>query len=393
MLPLEIHVPGASFEGFLVIDSIVNQTSSGGVRIVPDLKVDEIRDLAREMSLKYAWCRLPRGGAKAGIRLPDTLSPPARQSALEAFGRELSPIIRAGLYNPGMDLGCTASDLTAIYRGAGIELGRVTDTSFYTGMTVASAILAWAETLPESAPCTLTVEGFGSVALHLTSILPSDRFRIVAIATAAGGVAREEGFSVEELTQGRRTHGDGLVLHLAGRRMAREEVAQVAADAFLPAARTRSIGNELADALSVKAVIPIANAPYAEGVTARLLARGIDCLPGFVTNCGGVFASSLHDSGVQRNQIEYIFGDLYRRRVSRLLSVAHRRGRSPVDTASDIACRILETRQGSVPTFVQKVRARALRRGPRWLRSRTAHQNCLDSLRRLDADLAALEQR
>ena len=384
---------GPSYEGFLVIDSVVNQTSSGGVRIVSDLRVEEIRDLAREMSLKYAWCRLPRGGAKAGLRLSEKLSADERRLALEGFGRDLAPVIHAGLYNPGMDLGCSAQDLAAIYRGAGIELGPVTDTSFFTGITVASSILAWAEPLPGNVPCTLTVEGFGSVAQHLTSLLPSDHFRIVAIATAAGGVAREEGFSVDELSQGRAAHGDALVLHLAGHRMAREEVAHVTADAFLPAARTRSIGDDLAERLAVKAVIPIANAPYAGGATARLLARGIDCLPGFVTNCGGVFASSLYDSGVRRSEIEHIFGGLYRRRIARLLSVARHSGRSPVDTAGEIAGRILETRQGSFPSLLSKVRSRALRRGPRWLRSRTARQTCLDSLRQLDADLAALEQR
>ena len=393
-MSLEIHASGPSYEGFLVIDSIVQQTSSGGVRIVSDLEIDEIRDLAREMSLKYAWCRLPRGGAKAGLRIARELTPDERGRALLGFGRQIAPLIHTGLYNPGMDLGCSAQDLVTLYRGAGIELGTPTDTSLFTAFTVASAVEAWAQTTPGEFPRTLTIEGFGNVAHHLSTLLPRERFHIVALATAEGGIAREDGFSVEELSAARAAHGDGLVHHLNGRTLPREAVAAVPADVFLPAARTRSIGPSLADALRVKAVIPIANAPYAEGVAKRLHARGIVCLPGFVTNCGGVFASSLYDSGVPRNEIAHIFGPGYRNTVARLLGAAHKLGQSPVDTATQVAERVLDRRlkNASPPPLLDKIRSRALRRGPRSLRRRKARTHCLESLTQLDADLASMER-
>jgi glutamate dehydrogenase (NAD(P)+) len=391
-VPLEIHVSGPSYEGFLVIDSVTQQTSSGGVRIVSDLEIDEIRDLAREMSLKYAWCRLPRGGAKAGLRLSAELGPNERRRALEEFGRQIAPLIQTGLYNPGMDLGCSADDLVTLYRGAGIALGKPTDTSLFTALTVASAMEAWAETTPGAFPRTLTIEGFGSVANHLSTLLPRERFRIVALSTALGGIAREDGFSSEELSQSRAAHGDALVHHVTGRAMAREAVATVAADVFLPAARTRSIGTGAAERLQVRAVIPIANAPYAEGTTARLQSRGILCLPGFVTNCGGVFASGLFDSGVPRREIEQIFGERYRHTVTRLLAASQHMGESPVDTARRVAERTLDLRSKAAapPSLAAKVWSRAQRRGPKALRQRKARARCLESLERLDADLTAL---
>ena len=391
-MALEIHAAGPSFEGFLVIDSVVRQTSSGGVRITPDLEIGEIRDLAREMSLKYAWCRLPRGGAKSGLRLPANLAREERAKILEEFGRQLAPIIQAGLYYPGMDLGCSAQDLVTLYCGAGISLGLPTDTSLFTAFTVAGAMEAWAQSTPGSFPRRLCIQGFGNVAHHLVTLLPRDRFRLVALATAEGGLVREEGFTVEELSGARSAHGDRLVHALEGQVVTREAVANTDVDAFLPAARTRSISMSLADALRAKAVIPIANAPYQDGVPERLHARGILCLPGFVTNCGGVFASSLYDSGMPRQEIETIFGGMYRDIVLRLFTTATRLGRSPVDTATQVAMRILEERQQGPRSrkLVDKVRARVTKYEPRPMRRRRARARCIDSLRRLDADLAAL---
>ena len=391
-MALEIHASGPSYEGFLVIDSIVQQTSSGGVRIVHDLEVDEIRDLAREMSLKYAWCRLPRGGAKSGLRLSKELSPEERQKALEGFGRQIGPLIQTGLYYPGMDLGCSAHDLISLYRGAGIVLGPPTDTSLFTAFTVASAMDAWARSTPGTFPRTMIIEGFGNVAHHLVALLPPDRFSVVALATIEGGLLRENGFTVEELATARAAHGDALVHHLPGQTVPREAVANVAADVFLPAARTRSLGMSLAEALGVKAVIPIANAPYVEGVSARLHARGILCLPGYVTNCGGVFASSLYDSGIPRTEIETIMSRTYRDTIMQLLAAAERLGRSPVETAGQVAERTLMQRMNAAPSrwLLDKVRARAVRRGPKVLRQRAARKHCFVSLAQLDADLAAL---
>jgi hypothetical protein len=103
---LSIRIAGDGYEGFVVVDSLVGDTSAGGVRIYDDLELAEIGDLAREMSLKYALFRLPRGGAKAGLRLAPGLSGEERLRALRDFGRKLGPIVRNGIYNPGMDMNC-----------------------------------------------------------------------------------------------------------------------------------------------------------------------------------------------------------------------------------------------------------------------------------------------
>ena len=117
---MSVLVTGPGYEGHVVIDTLVEDRSAGGVRITSDLPLDEVRELASEMSLKYALFHLPRGGAKAGLRMSDDLDREARLSALEDFGRKLAPIIGNAIYSPGMDMNCGPDELRAIYRGAGI---------------------------------------------------------------------------------------------------------------------------------------------------------------------------------------------------------------------------------------------------------------------------------
>jgi glutamate dehydrogenase (NAD(P)+) len=391
-LPLEIQTHGPGYQGFLVIDSVVHQTSSGGVRVAPDLEKNEICDLAREMTLKYAWCWLPRGGAKAGLRLEGGLDAIARQDAFLHFGSQLAPIIHAGLYYPGMDLGCSADDLRSIYRGAGILLGPPTDTSYFTAITVAQCILAWSATHPGPSPRTLVIQGFGSVAGHLTSLLDASQFRVVGIATAEGGCALPEGFSPQDLAHARSAHRDALVHHLPGRTLSREDVIGVEADVFLPAARTRSLSPIAAGALRSRTVIPIANAPYGEGVPAQLHARGIPCLPGYVVNCGGVYASSLYDSGVGTPEIHAIFESRYRPIVEKLFTVSAERKCSPIETADGIAQRSVRVRSEERLSRADKIRTRTARRLPQILRRRAARARCLDGLDRLQGELDAMER-
>lgn len=61
--------------GYLVIDTAYYGKSLGGVRILPDVCLEEISHMARTMTRKYLFTGIPCGGAKAGR------SPPLRKPA------------------------------------------------------------------------------------------------------------------------------------------------------------------------------------------------------------------------------------------------------------------------------------------------------------------------
>lgn len=341
-MTIQVECDGVPF-GYVVIDSINNGTSSGGVRIYPDMALDEAKMLARDMTLKFSFIGLPRGGAKSGIRVPAEAGREEKLSICEDFGKKIKPVIEKGIYYPGMDMNCGPDELRAIYRGAGIALGKLTDTSFFTAVSVANALMACREHLRAERPLTLAIEGFGSVGAYLAERLPEDLFRIVAFSTIRGAVRHGNGFSHKELVRLRTEYGDDLVHHLPGaEQIEREAVLAADVDILVPAARVLTINAETMKRVMARCIVPVANAPYTPEAVASLHSRGIVCLPGFVTNSGGVFASGLFDSGVPVAEVERIAADHYRPVVAALLHKAERLGISPVHLGEQVALRRLE---------------------------------------------------
>jgi glutamate dehydrogenase (NAD(P)+) len=105
--------------GYLVIDTTFNGCSVGGVRILPDVSLEEITSMARTMTKKYLFSGMPCGGAKAGIVLSGRAAT-NREDALLAFGRAIAPYINSGFW-PGCDMGASMDDIRVIIRGAGLH--------------------------------------------------------------------------------------------------------------------------------------------------------------------------------------------------------------------------------------------------------------------------------
>jgi glutamate dehydrogenase/leucine dehydrogenase len=390
--PLIILASGPEYDGYLVIDSIHNNTSSGGVRITPDLTVDEVKDLAHEMTLKYSLFRLPRGGAKTGLRMPADLEAVARIRALKSFGSQIAPLVQNGVYNPGMDMNCGPEELRAIYAGAGITIGQPTDTSFFTAVSAANAIEACAEALPGSAPFTLAIDGFGSVGRHLAMLLPAPRFRIAAISTVVGAAVNPRGFPPDSLLQAKDERGDEFVLHHSGDTISHEELLATTVDFLVPSARTGVITEERVGRIGARAVIPVANAPYRPGTAGELNDRGISCLPGYLCNAGGVFGSSMFDSGVPIQEVQDLFRSRYRPLVRRLVVRCLGEGLSPVAVVDSLATSEAHRRSSERQTrsFWEKLYARAARRFPRKVKRASARRLCMRAFDALDSDLTGL---
>lgn len=353
--------------GLVVIDSLINNTSSGGVRISDDISREEVRTLAREMTLKYSFVGLPRGGAKSGVKIPAGVSTEVKRRILEDFGRKLSPIITAGIYYPGMDMNCGPEDLRAIYKGAGFTLGQITDTSYFTAISVANAIYACRDIYGlKGKPLTVAIEGFGSVGSYLAERLLEDDYRIVAVSTIKGGIINNRGFSVETLLKYRKEFGDNLVNKIPdGKAIQREEILIADVDILVPSARTWVIDAGIAKDVKARFIVPVANAPYTREAIDILHDRGIICLPGFVTNSGGVYASSLYDSSVGMNNIEAVSNIDFRGVVKSLLEKSRDMKLSPVYLAGQVAFQRFARKkmENSPPGMLEKGMKKAFGKG------------------------------
>ena len=62
---IHVHEPSIGLRGILVVDNVAKGPSIGGVRMAPDVSVEECARLARAMTLKNAAAGLPHGGGKA----------------------------------------------------------------------------------------------------------------------------------------------------------------------------------------------------------------------------------------------------------------------------------------------------------------------------------------
>ena len=64
---LLLRQPRIGLEAIVVIDNVACGPAIGGVRMAPDITIDEVYRLSRAMTLKNAAAGLPHGGAKSGI--------------------------------------------------------------------------------------------------------------------------------------------------------------------------------------------------------------------------------------------------------------------------------------------------------------------------------------
>ena len=338
-----VVIEGKDYKARVVLDSLVKGTSSGGVRIGNEVTGEEVSTLSREMTHKYSFYRLNRGGAKTGISVPAGTGQDQLGKILEDFGKRLGPLIRAGVYYPGMDMGCGPKELREIYRGAGFEIGEITDTSYFTALSVRESILAFVETRRMSGgPIRLAIEGFGRVATHLMRMLPESIYQVVSFSTAYGGRIDPDGFPTQLLLDSRQQHGDEMVVSLdRGDKAEPTEVLCAPVDILVPSARTFSIRGEHVDKIKAEAIIPIANAPYQAGAAETLHRRGVLCFPGFVTNGGGVFGSGLFDRGVSIEQVNKSTAVFYSPLVRALLETSQQTRVSAIDLARNLAERYL----------------------------------------------------
>ena len=345
-----INVPlSHAASGYVAVDTLCRGTSSGGLRVAGDLDIDEVQTLAREMTLKFAFVGLPRGGAKSGIRLPVACDRETKHIILREFGERLERIIGCGIYFPGMDMNCGPDDLRSVYAGAGITLGSITDTSFHTALTVEAALMAIHAMDGGKRPLSIAVEGFGAVASHLFQRLSPDIFRIKTVSNITGAVCNPDGFDGREIVSLRALHGDEFITYLAKKGAEliepKERLLTSDVDILLPSARIHALNEGNAKAVCARYIVPVSNAPYTPVALSVLHSRGVVCLPGFGCNVGGVLGSTLEDLGLKRYEVEGFIMESYYPVMILLLDVAKDNQISPTDLAMKIALARLDTRK------------------------------------------------
>jgi len=336
----EVSNKKLDFKGYLVIDSMVYNRSSGGVRMSSTVTLNEVSSLARNMTLKFGFLGIPKGGAKAGIQFNGILSRNRKKLILAEFGKSLSRFIGDNLFSPGTDMGTSDEDIAWLTNAAkGQRNGRLNIESGkgpkYTSWTMVNS----ARQAIRIENANVAIVGFGKIGSQAAQTFSENGARVVAISTFKGAIYNPKGLNIDMLIDLRNKYGDDVVNAYCGaRKMSKDRLFQLPVDILLPCAGSWTINSTKAQKIRAKVICPGANIPLTYQAEQDLFKRGIVCLPDFVSNSGAVLGGYMANY-VGMKEMKEIIDKKFSQSVYELLRISMERNICPKKVAIEIAIR------------------------------------------------------
>jgi glutamate dehydrogenase (NAD(P)+) len=328
--------------GYVAIDSSIDGSARGGLRLVNNLSESEIRDAAHAMTLKYGLLGLSLGGAKAGVIGDPDATADEKRARLLAFSRAIEPMLRRREYIPDADLGTSSQDIRWMLETLGVPVlhreWRDKRSGYWTACSVTGAIKGAFEFQGDSIrEKTVAIEGYGAVGSALARILSDNGTRIVAISTSLGAIYDPAGIDFDQLDQLVRIHRHRALAEYPAQLMPCEALFELEVDILCPCARNESI--HAANAAKVKAPLigPGANNPVTPAAEVTLRDRGILVLPDFLSNCGGVLGGTMSFASVPQRRIARFVETRVAEMTNKLLAMARHDGDSMRVVAERVA--------------------------------------------------------
>ena len=326
--------------GYVAIDSTIEGRAAGGLRMAPDVSLDELKKLARAMTLKYGFVGLPQGGAKAGV-LGDSEQGTERRSAiLRRFAKAILPLLERREYVPYSDLGTSDAEIRQMLESVGLRRQhRGHPSGIYTAGTVFEAARAAATARGLSMEKSrVVIEGFGEVGRPLAGRFVRARARVVAISTSFGGVYNPCGLDIGRLRSKAEQMGSIFVKKsAAGESIEKSRLKEVPADIFCPCARHDTVQVSDVARLAARILSCGANCPVTPEAERLLWQGGVVCVPDFVANCGGVLGGTMDFCGWRPEEIFSLIEHRFGGAVTGLIRDAMAKGKPLREVAEDVA--------------------------------------------------------
>lgn len=353
-----LHDPTTGLKGIVVVDNVACGPAIGGLRMAATVDVDEVRRLARTMTLKSAAVGLPHGGAKAGIVSTPKLEPAAKERLIRSFARAMRTLTD---YIPGPDMGTDEAAMAFIRDEigravglprvlGGIPLDEIGATGFglavsataaepYTGVTVEGARVA--------------VQGFGNVGKHAARFLVQRGAVVVAVSDSGGGVQRASGLDVEALVA-HKAEGRSVRDFAGGNAIDGDALVAVDCEIWVPAAQPNVLSMDNVGQLRAKVVLCGANIPVTAEADVALYRAGVVVIPDFIANAGGLICAAVEHGGGTEADAFAVIEDRIARNTDLVLAQSRERGIRPREAAVQLAgARVREAmgyRSGSAAT-------------------------------------------
>jgi glutamate dehydrogenase (NAD(P)+) len=298
---VHLYEPSVSLRAILVIDNTACGPAVGGVRMAPDVGLEECSRLARAMTMKNAAAGLPHGGGKSVILGDPKMPTGDKEKLIRAFAGAIRDLVD---YIPGPDMGtderCMAWVKDEIGRVAGLprELGGIPlDQVGATGFGIMiAATVAEAEGYVTLKGARVAIQGFGAVGKNAARFLAEKGALLVAASDSQGTVIDPQGIDVARLVAWKQ-EGRSVRDYPGARKAGPEAVIDAECEIWIPAARPDVIRKENVDRLKARLVLQGANIPMTAEAEAVLHRRGVINVPDFIVNAGGVICAAVEIRG------------------------------------------------------------------------------------------------
>jgi glutamate dehydrogenase (NAD(P)+) len=336
-----LREPELGLEAILVVDNTAAGPSIGGIRLAPDITVEEVSRLARSMTFKNAAAGLRHGGGKAGIIGDPDMLPHQKERIVRAFGVAIRDIAD---YIPGPDMGIDEACMAALHD----EIGRVVGLPKALGGIPLDTLGATAFGLAIAAEVAddfgiigldgarVVIQGFGAVGTHAARFLAERGAIVVAVSDSRGGMAAPEGLDVEKLLLWK-SAGNPVSEFAGGIAIPHEELIGLPCDIWLPAARPDVFTGDNAASVQASVILPGANIPATTEAEQIFHERDVLMIPDFIANAGGVICGAVEYAGGTAGQAFTTIEERVRENTAEVLTRCRRSGQLPSTVAVDLA--------------------------------------------------------
>jgi glutamate dehydrogenase (NAD(P)+) len=310
---LEVYDAKSGMRGFLVVDNTVLGPAKGGIRMTPNISMEEVFSLARTMTWKNALAGLPFGGGKAGIIWDGKGN---KKEIVQAFARALKPYapkyyIAAPDMNTGEEEMQWFVEANGNFRSATGKPAKLCMLVFgkngseehcgiphefgSTGYGVAQATKVATEHIGiDMKGAEVAIQGFGNVGEFTAQYLTEMGAKIVAVSDANGAIYNKNGFAFKDLVSCKR--GKGTVCKIenkneSGASLDAGELFELPVDILIPAAVPDVITEKNYKKVKAKIIVEAANVPIPHDIEEKLHKQGVLIVPDIIANAGGVISS------------------------------------------------------------------------------------------------------
>ncbi len=297
------------FKGYRVQHSTALGPSKGGLRYDSAVDIDECEALAMLMTWKCSLAGIPYGGGKGGIACdPLSMSKKEKERMTRAFGARIASSVGTWTDVPAPDMNTGGQEMVWLMDTIGKMRGQIEPGIFTgkpisywgsrgrneaTGRGVATCGLEFMKKLgKDPSQVRAAIQGFGNVGSFTAKTLHDAGVKVVAISDITGSYYSPKGLDIAAAFETIRNDPKRLLNGFEKTGCEKVEDALFAdCDFLFPCARDGVINKDTAGKVKARYIVEGANGPITPEGDAILNDAGVQIVPDFLANSGGVIGS------------------------------------------------------------------------------------------------------